>query len=122
MPRRARVIGAKAVATVLVGIASMVLALAVGAVGNVVGTTLAGTDLVWDISLAQMGGIVLANVLGMLVGFMLGTTATALASMRAIVERFGPAPRAFLVVPIVGACFIDFVNALLISFCLNLFS
>ena len=72
VPQRARVIGAKAVATLLVGVASMLVALAVGAVGNVVGTALAGTDLVWDISLAQMGGIVLANVLGMLVGFMLG--------------------------------------------------
>ncbi len=58
---------------------------------------------------------------GGLIGFMLGTTATALAAMRALVEKFGPAPRAFLVVPIVGACFIDFVNALVISICLNLF-
>lgn len=58
---------------------------------------------------------------GGMVGFMLGTTATALASMTAVSERYGPAPRAFLVVPIVGACFIDFVNALVISFSLNLF-
>ena len=55
------------------------------------------------------------------VGFMLGTTATALAGMRALTEKYGPAPRAFLVVPIVGACFIDFVNALVISICLNIF-
>ncbi|MFM8493935.1 MAG: sodium/glutamate symporter, partial [Planctomycetia bacterium] len=34
-------------------------------------------------------------------GFMLGTTANAMAVMRTIVERFGPAPRAFLVAPIV---------------------
>jgi hypothetical protein len=72
VPHRGRVIGAKAVATVVVGVVSMLVALAVGAVGNVVGTALAGTDLVWDISLAQAGGIVLANVLGVLVGFMLG--------------------------------------------------
>ena len=72
VPHRGRVIGAKAVATVVVGVVSMLVALAVGAVGNVVGTTLAGTDLVWDISLAQAGGIVLANVLGVLVGFILG--------------------------------------------------
>lgn len=56
-----------------------------------------------------------------LVGFMLGTTATALAAMRSLVEKYGPAPRAFLVVPIVGACFIDFVNAIVISVCLNIF-
>jgi ESS family glutamate:Na+ symporter len=51
---------------------------------------------------------------------MLGTTATALAVMRALVERYGPAPRAFLVAPLVGAFFIDFVNALVITTFLNL--
>jgi ESS family glutamate:Na+ symporter len=55
------------------------------------------------------------------VGFMLGTTANAMANMGALVERYGPAPRAYLVVPMVGAFFIDFTNALLITFCLNLF-
>jgi ESS family glutamate:Na+ symporter len=53
------------------------------------------------------------------VGFVLGTTANALVNMRVIVQRFGPAPRAFLVVPLVGALFIDFVNALIITFFLN---
>lgn len=51
-------------------------------------------------------------------GFMLGTTANAMANMKAVVDRHGPAPRAFLAVPIVGACFIDFANALLINYCL----
>jgi glutamate:Na+ symporter, ESS family len=53
-------------------------------------------------------------------GFMLGTTANAMANMGALVERYGPAPKAFLVVPLVGAFFIDFVNALLITLFLNL--
>ncbi len=53
-------------------------------------------------------------------GFMLGTTANAMANMGALVERYGPAPRAYLVVPMVGAFFIDFTNALLITACLNL--
>lgn len=53
-------------------------------------------------------------------GFMLGTTATALAVMRALVERHGAAPRAFLVAPLVGAFFIDFVNAIIITTFLNL--
>lgn len=53
-------------------------------------------------------------------GFMLGTTANAVANMEALVERYGPAPRAFLVVPMVGAFFIDFTNALLITACLNI--
>ena len=56
---------------------------------------------------------------GGFVGFMLGTTANAMANMTAIVERYGPAPKAFLTVPLVGAFFIDFVNALLITVCLN---
>ena len=56
---------------------------------------------------------------GGLCGFMLGTTANAMANMKALADRFGPAPRAFLVVPMVGAFFIDFVNAVLITFCLN---
>jgi ESS family glutamate:Na+ symporter len=54
-------------------------------------------------------------------GFMLGTTANAMANMGALVERYGPAPRAYLVVPMVGAFFIDFINALLITGCVNLF-
>jgi glutamate:Na+ symporter, ESS family len=53
------------------------------------------------------------------VGFVLGTTANAVANMRALVTRYGPAPRAFLVVPLVGAFFIDFANAIIITFFVN---
>lgn len=52
-------------------------------------------------------------------GFMLGTTANAMANMEAIAARYGPAPKAFLVVPMVGAFFIDFTNALIITAFLN---
>jgi ESS family glutamate:Na+ symporter len=52
-------------------------------------------------------------------GFMLGTSANAMANMGALVERYGPAPKAYLVVPLVGAFFIDFANALLITTFLN---
>jgi ESS family glutamate:Na+ symporter len=38
------------------------------------------------------------------------------------VERYGPAPRAFLVAPLVGAFFMDFTNALIITLFLNLLS
>jgi ESS family glutamate:Na+ symporter len=55
-------------------------------------------------------------------GFMLGTTANAMANMEALVERYGPAPKAFLVVPMVGAFFVDFTNAIIITFCLNIYS
>jgi ESS family glutamate:Na+ symporter len=53
-------------------------------------------------------------------GFGLGATPNAVANMEAIVERFGGAPRAFLVVPMVGAFFIDFTNALIITAYINL--
>ena len=53
-------------------------------------------------------------------GFMLGTSANAMANMGALVERYGPSPKAYFVVPLVGAFFIDFANALLITFFLNL--
>ena len=49
------------------------------------------------------------------VGFVLGT-ANAVANMRALVAWYGPAPRAFLVVPLVGAFFIDFTNKIITTF------
>ena len=48
-------------------------------------------------------------------GFMLGITANAVACMEELVEKLGPAPQAFLVVPIVGAFLIDFTNSLIIT-------
>ena len=60
-----------------------------------------------------------AVMAGGFIGFVLGTTANAVANMRALVARFGPAPRAFLVVPLVGAFFIDFTNAIIITFFVN---
>lgn len=59
---------------------------------------------------------------GGFIGFMLGTTANAMAVMRTLVERYGMAPRAFLVAPLVGAFFIDFTNALIITGFINLWS
>lgn len=53
-------------------------------------------------------------------GFMLGTTANAMANMESLAARYGPAPRAFLVVPPVGAFLIDFSNALIITLFVNL--
>ena len=48
-------------------------------------------------------------------GFMLGTTANAMACMSVLTEKYGPAPRAFIVVPLVGASLIDFTNATVIT-------
>jgi ESS family glutamate:Na+ symporter len=46
---------------------------------------------------------------------MLGITANAVACMEELVERYGAAPQAFLVVPIVGAFLIDLTNSLIIT-------
>lgn len=54
------------------------------------------------------------------IGFGLGVTANAVANMEALVARHAPAPRSFLYVPIVGAFFIDFSNALVITLFVNL--
>jgi ESS family glutamate:Na+ symporter len=54
-------------------------------------------------------------------GFILGTTASSLACMEVLVSKFGPAPRAFIVVPLVGAFLIDFTNALIITTMANFF-
>ncbi|MEO7263198.1 MAG: ABC transporter permease [Jatrophihabitantaceae bacterium] len=72
VPHRSRVVQAKAIASVVVAVVSMMLAFAIGALGNLVGTTITGTSLVWDMSLVDCLCIVLANVLGLLTGFMLG--------------------------------------------------
>jgi ESS family glutamate:Na+ symporter len=53
-------------------------------------------------------------------GFALGATATAIANMQAIVQKYGPAPQAFLVVPLVGAFLIDLINALVLTGFLSL--
>jgi ESS family glutamate:Na+ symporter len=49
------------------------------------------------------------------IGFGLGITPNAVANMEALAARYGPAPRSFLVVPVVGAFFIDFTNAVVIT-------
>lgn len=48
-------------------------------------------------------------------GFGMGATPTAIANMQAITDRFGPSHVAFLVVPMVGAFFIDIANAIVIK-------
>jgi len=72
VPSRGRVIGAKAIATLLVGLGAVSVAFAVGALGNVAGSALAGVDTVWDISLSTAPQMVLGNLVGMAIGFTLG--------------------------------------------------
>jgi ESS family glutamate:Na+ symporter len=50
------------------------------------------------------------------VGLGLGATPVAIANMNAVTSAYGPSPKAFLVVPLVGAFFIDILNAGVINF------
>ncbi|MGJ9422754.1 ABC transporter permease [Aeromicrobium sp. CF3.5] len=72
VPNRASVIWAKALASVVVGVAALLVAFGVGALGNVIGAAINGVDMVWDVSIRQFFLILLANVLGLLLGFTLG--------------------------------------------------
>jgi large-conductance mechanosensitive channel len=72
VPSRGRVIGAKAIATLLVGLGAVSVAFAVGALGNVAGSALAGVDTAWDISLSMALQMMLYNLVGMAFGFALG--------------------------------------------------
>jgi glutamate:Na+ symporter, ESS family len=50
-----------------------------------------------------------------MVGFGMGATPNALVNMATLSEKYGPAPRSFFIVPLVGAFLIDFANALIIT-------
>jgi len=72
VPNRSRVLAAKAIVGTAVGAVSISVALAIGALGNIVGAGIAGVDPVWDITLSQALTLTFANVLNLLIGFMLG--------------------------------------------------
>jgi hypothetical protein len=72
VPRRNRVILAKVIASIAVGVASMLFALVIGVLGNLVGTAIAGTPVVWDVSFAHSVYIILGSLLCLLTGTMLG--------------------------------------------------
>ena len=48
-------------------------------------------------------------------GFGMGATPTAIANMQAVTARYGPSPQAFIVIPLIGAFFVDLANALVIQ-------
>ena len=52
-------------------------------------------------------------------GFGMGATANAMANMQALTKRYGPAPQAYFIVPLVGSLFIDFCNGLIITGFMN---
>lgn len=72
VPHRGRVLLAKAIAAVAVGMAATILAFAVGAAGTVVGAMVTGESAVWDLTAGDVPFYLLATTLMMLVGFTLG--------------------------------------------------
>lgn len=54
-------------------------------------------------------------------GFGLGAVPTAMANMKTIEEKYGPAPEAFFIVPLVGSLFINLVNSVIIAVFFNFF-
>jgi ABC-2 type transport system permease protein len=83
--------------SVAVGVASMVLTFAAGALGNVFSGTLTGDSLVWDVTLTQALYFVLGNISSLLIGFMLGVLIRS--STGAVVAFF---IYTFLVPPLLG--------------------
>lgn len=72
VPHRGRVITAKAISTIAIGMASMLLTFAVGGLGNLLGAAVTGTTPVWDVTPIQGLYFVLGNISSLLIGFMLG--------------------------------------------------
>ena len=54
-------------------------------------------------------------------GFGLGASPNAMANMEVFTKENGPSPKAFFVLPLVAALFIDFTNATVITFFMNMF-
>ena len=53
-------------------------------------------------------------------GFGMGATPNAMANMQAICDRYAPSVKAYLLIPLVGSLFADFLNSLTITFFINL--
>ncbi len=52
-------------------------------------------------------------------GFGMGATPNAMANMQAVTEKFAPSVQAYILVPIVGSMFADFINSIVITFFIN---
>jgi hypothetical protein len=72
VPDRRRVVLAKALALALVAAPSVLLAFALGALGQLAATAIHGTEPAWDMTWASVGQFALGNVLSVMVGFTLG--------------------------------------------------
>lgn len=53
-------------------------------------------------------------------GFGMGATPNAMANMQAVCEKYVPSVKAYLLIPLVGSLFADFLNSLVITFFINI--
>ncbi len=53
-------------------------------------------------------------------GFGMGATPNAMANMQAVTDKFAPSVKAYILVPIIGSMFADFINSITIVFFINL--
>lgn len=55
-------------------------------------------------------------------GFGMGATPNAMANMQALTDKYLPSPKAFLIIPVVGSLFVDFINSITITLFINILS
>ena len=53
-------------------------------------------------------------------GFGMGATPNAMANMQAICDLYVPSVKAYLIIPLIGSLFADFINSLVITFFINI--
>ncbi len=53
-------------------------------------------------------------------GFGMGATPNAMANMQAVCDKYAPSVKAYLLIPLVGSLFADFLNSLVITFFINI--
>ena len=53
------------------------------------------------------------------IGFAMGATSNAMANMQALCDRYVPSVKAYLLIPLIGSLFADFINSLAITFFIN---
>jgi ABC-2 type transport system permease protein len=72
VPHRGRILQGKAIAALAIAVISMLIAFPIGALGNIVGSTIHGVPTVWDQNVIDVLYMVAGNALLVMVGFMLG--------------------------------------------------
>lgn len=53
-------------------------------------------------------------------GFGMGATPNAMANMQVLCEKYAPSVKAYLIIPLIGSLFADFINSLVITFFINI--